>query len=41
LGATFTEKEIPADMQDKAKNGALKLVEMAVEMEDASDGRLS
>jgi elongation factor G len=36
LGATFQEKEIPADMLDKAKEYREKLIEKAVEMDDAA-----
>ena len=36
LGASFTEEEIPADLADKAKEYRTKLVETAVEMDDAA-----
>ncbi len=36
LGATFKEADIPADMADKAKAYREKLVERAVEMDDAA-----
>ena len=36
LGASFSEKEIPADMLEKAKEYRTKLVETAVEMDDAA-----
>jgi elongation factor G len=36
LGATFDEKEIPADLADKAAEYRSKLVEAAVEMDDAA-----
>jgi len=36
LGATFKEVEIPADLKDKAAEYRAKLVEMAVEMDDAA-----
>lgn len=34
LGASFSEQEIPADLQDKAAEYREKMVEMAVEMDD-------
>src|SRR5690606_33623036 len=36
LGAEFYEDEIPADMKDKAAGLRSKLIEMAVEMDDAA-----
>ena len=36
LGATFEEKEIPADLKEKAAKYYEELVEMAVEMDDAA-----
>ena len=36
LGATFQEKEIPADLADKAKQYRERLIEQAVEMDDAA-----
>jgi elongation factor G len=36
LGATFRDVEIPADMVEKAKEYRLKLVEAAVELDDAA-----
>lgn len=36
LGATFREEEIPADLVDKAREYREKLVETAVEMDDAA-----
>jgi len=36
LGASFTEEEIPADLADKAKEYRTKLIETAVEMDDAA-----
>ncbi|HEX2752987.1 MAG TPA: elongation factor G [Alphaproteobacteria bacterium] len=36
LGASFTEEEIPADLKDKAQEYRTKLVETAVEMDDAA-----
>jgi elongation factor G len=36
LGASFTEEDIPADLADKAKEYRTKLVETAVEMDDAA-----
>ncbi|MAS87491.1 MAG: elongation factor G [Micavibrio sp.] len=36
LGATFREEEIPADMLEQAKEYREKLVEMAVELDDAA-----
>jgi elongation factor G len=36
LGATFQEKEIPADLVDKAKQYRERLIEQAVEMDDAA-----
>jgi translation elongation factor EF-G len=36
LGATFQIKEIPADLVDKAKEYREKLIEKAVEMDDAA-----
>jgi elongation factor G len=36
LGATFQEKEIPADLVEKAKEYREKLIEQAVEMDDAA-----
>ncbi|MGN1091983.1 MAG: elongation factor G [Alphaproteobacteria bacterium] len=36
LGATFEEKEIPSELQEKAKEYYNELVEMAVEMDDAA-----
>ncbi len=36
LGATFQEKEIPADLVDKAKEYREKLIEKAVELDDAA-----
>ncbi len=36
LGATFQEEDIPADLQDKATEWREKLVEMAVEQDDAA-----
>lgn len=36
LGASFSEEEIPADLADKAKEYRTKLVELAVEMDDAA-----
>ncbi len=36
LGATFQIKEIPADLMDKAKEYREKLIEKAVEMDDAA-----
>ena len=36
MGAKFTEKDIPADLADKAKEYRTKLVETAVEMDDAA-----
>ncbi len=36
LGATFQEKEIPADLVDKANEYRAKLIEMAVEYDDAA-----
>ena len=36
LGASFKEQDIPADLMDKAKEYREKLIEMAVEMDDAA-----
>ncbi len=36
LGASFSEEDIPADLADKAKEYRTKLVETAVEMDDAA-----
>ncbi len=36
LGAAFQEKEIPADLADKAKQYRERLIEQAVEMDDAA-----
>jgi elongation factor G len=36
LGASFEEQEIPADLADKAKEYRMKLLETAVEMDDAA-----
>ena len=36
LGATYSEKEIPADMLEKAQEYRAKLIETAVEMDDAA-----
>ncbi|NBX66867.1 MAG: elongation factor G [Proteobacteria bacterium] len=36
LGATFSEQEIPADLLEKAKEYREKLIERAVEMDDAA-----
>jgi len=36
LGASFSEEEIPADMLEKAKEYRSRLVELAVEMDDAA-----
>jgi elongation factor G len=36
LGAAYAEEEIPADMLDKAKEYRTKLIETAVEMDDAA-----
>ena len=36
LGASFSEQEIPADLQDKAAEYRNKLIEAAVEMDDAA-----
>ena len=36
LGASFSEEEIPADLKDKAQEYRTKLVETAVEMDDAA-----
>ncbi len=36
LGASFSEQEIPADMVEKAKQYREKLIEQAVEMDDAA-----
>lgn len=36
LGATYSEEDIPADLQDKAAEYREKLVEQAVEMDDAA-----
>jgi elongation factor G len=36
LGATFQEKEIPADLAEKAKKYRDRLIEQAVEMDDAA-----
>ena len=36
LGAKFTEEEIPADLVEKAQEYRAKLIEMAVEMDDAA-----
>ncbi|MFN3826582.1 MAG: elongation factor G [Micavibrio sp.] len=36
LGASFSEKDIPADLVDKANEYRAKMIEMAVEMDDAA-----
>src|SRR5690606_1493552 len=36
LGASFREEEIPADMVEKAREYREKLIEQAVEMDDAA-----
>lgn len=36
LGATYSEQDIPADMLDKAKEYREKMIELAVEMDDAA-----
>ncbi len=36
LGATFRDVEIPADMVEKAKEYRMRLVEAAVELDDAA-----
>jgi len=36
LGASFSEEEIPADLAEKAKEYRIKLLETAVEMDDAA-----
>ncbi|MBM3611226.1 MAG: elongation factor G [Alphaproteobacteria bacterium] len=42
LGAKFVEEEIPAELKDQAEEYRAKLIEMAVEMDDASlEGYLS